>query len=280
MVPKYWVTIAVVLIVYQFAGLTAGITSSDVITHVLFVNALTDSHYRAIDGTWWFPSAIATLYVSYLLVRPLVARGRWALVLLAGLAFETVAILAQQRWGPSPASSAVWQEATPRIMDFYLGAAAGTYFRGRQVGVGERPLSMLAAVAATLAASFWCYVKSPGSIQTVTLGLGVAILGLILGVAARHEAAPRLLTAAVVWVSVASYEIYLVHNPLVETLNLRWFSRFGWPGSGRTHLILGGIVGLAIAFVLAEGLRRLPTDGQSKRERRSPTSEPVLSAEP
>jgi peptidoglycan/LPS O-acetylase OafA/YrhL len=257
--PTYWVALAGLVVALRVSSLPLP-TTGDLTTHLLFVHAVTDRYYGGLDRAWWYVSAIVLLYISYLLVRPLVARGRWAAVLLAGIALETAALILFADLQPT-VGSGVFEEFLPRVLDFYIGAAFGTFIRAaRDPRVGrETPGFMVASVLALLAGSFYAYHLGGGFAHTVALGMVVALAGLIVGAAAHDERCPRLLMLTIGWLSAVSYELYLLHNPLIGTFNARYFSNLAWPFSGeRGHLAAGIALGLVISLILAEALRRIP----------------------
>ena len=257
--PTYWLAVTLIVVAFRLGSLPAP-TFGDITTHLFFVHAVTDKYYGGLDRAWWYVSAIVLLYVSYLFVRPLVARGRWAAVLLVGILLETATLVLFAHLQPT-LGSGVFEEFLPRILDFYIGASFGTFLRATSdTRIGrETPGVMAAAVLALLAGSFYAYHLGGGFAHTVALGLVVALAGLIVGSAAYDERCPAVFTLTIGWLSAVSYELYLAHNPLIGTFNHRYFSQFAWPFNGeRAHLVAGIVVGLLISLIFAEALRRIP----------------------
>jgi peptidoglycan/LPS O-acetylase OafA/YrhL len=274
--PPYWVVIALVL-----WGVAAVGTSLDpvadahavraVVAHVAFVNSLSEPYSFTLSGSWWFMSAIMLLYLSFVPMRSSVAAGRWASVLLYGAVMQAVGLLAMEQWSTVPReSSGLYLHFVLRIPDFWLGAALGTAVQARRRGrlVCEAPwlLALSGLIVATEVMWMSAHYHGDTTLHPALRGMLVVVVGLAVGHLAL-AGRPRLLSAVIGWLSGISYELYLVHQPLITTFNRSVFSTLTPSGySAQARLTWGAVIGLAIALLAADGLRRLPLGRRHDQE--------------
>jgi peptidoglycan/LPS O-acetylase OafA/YrhL len=232
--PSYWLALAF-FVILGTALLHRVFTVSDVLLHLAGLHAtFRGAYFSDINDSFWFISTIIFLYLVFFLLR------RWVrdppLVLGVGGLITLVSLL------PYPG----FVHLAGRLPGFFIGVAVGQFYRGGDLRL--RPGVIFAAGAAVLTILTW---QARVSLQYPLAAVGVAATFLVLDRGLRLWPAGRLLLAPLGFLGTYSYELYLLHQPLIRDYNF-WFQRNllqREPSS--SQLVWGMLVALALAVGLA-----------------------------
>jgi peptidoglycan/LPS O-acetylase OafA/YrhL len=251
LVPKYWICLIVFTVLFAALG----------IGHITLagfaIDALLGSLYAPqISFVWWFVTLIAGLYGIYGAIRGIVRRGDAATVLLIGLALElaysavTAIVFGHSGWIPNNVAD-LYIYVDYRIIDFFIGAALAIVYERRfalnaysAIGCG-----VLGLLFFYRACSYdWALMLYPAG--------GLMLLAIFVGFSTGLRAIPsaRLAVGAMAFLGAYSYEIYLIHGPIMQSL-------VPWALSAAHHvtyraLVAGVSLSLAVSCALAVPLNR------------------------
>jgi peptidoglycan/LPS O-acetylase OafA/YrhL len=228
--PGYWIALGLFI---GLAGILLGraFPWSDLMLDVLGVHAVVGGAYFSdVNDSFWFVTTIVALYLTWLAIR------RWSgdilVVLGVGGLSTLVACL------PYPG----FEHLAGRLPGFFLGAAIGQMRRTGEIRAG------------------WLAVTGPVHFAYPVEAIGIAAL--VLG--GRSVLAPsragRAVLAPLRWIGIYSYEIYLLHQPLIRDY-VPWFYRHLLGREPTASDLAWGIavalIGtVALARVVAAGVRR------------------------
>jgi exopolysaccharide production protein ExoZ len=245
--PAYWV--ALILFVFLQVQLTQQpCTWTDFILHFLGLHSFSRTKYLfGINQSFWFVSIILFLYVVFLGVRnrlddlDFVARSgalttaALAVYLIASEHYVSVAYM------------------VPRVPDFFIGLVAGQWASGR--GVNWRPRTMLAVALIVLG-----YVSVAYGVDYADVLRGGVYTGIF--VCAETGLAVTAIGRSVLWalalIGTYSYELYLVHQPLMRDYSrIAMLRLFDIAEPSKMQLFLGMLAGFAVACLAAYWLHSL-----------------------
>jgi len=266
--PRYWVCLIIFVILFQMLGI-AYTTIPQFIAQAAFGNLFVNT----IAGAWWFLSMIAALYAAYAFILPVVRQGDVGAVIAIGLGLELVfvyflgLIVGTSGNGTPNNTLGIYAYVGYRIISFFFGIALAIVIQKR---VTFTPISL--ALAAVLGLIWFFRATS------IDVGLllypagGIVLLAVFIGgsIGMRRINRPAALTLS--FLGTYSYEIYLIHHPLMQYIN-----RWAWNSRGivnPTHLeiISGTIAGFVVTLVSAVWLSRVDLLAQRIRNRRVPAA--------
>ena len=252
LLPAYWIVLTAFWIGSERVLGYAPPTNADVISHYLCVHELWgDLYFLHFSDSFWFLSLAVPLYLVFTAMRPWI--GRLDIVLGVGLAlsFLTACVTFQLN------QPALFVHLGLRPTIFFLGIPFGVMVRN---GDARVPLSAWLAVG-TILSIYGLFVTG------LFIGYTAAGFSLVLGYVAARSGAPtagsRILCRLVAWIGLYSYEIYLVHQPLIRDYNdhfLRLLRHGKAPDAVQTAagvvVALGLTLGLSIILEKATGWLR------------------------
>lgn len=241
LLPAYWI----VLTVYWLGGvklLNRIHTNTDIISHYLCIHPWWgDKYFLGINDSFWFLGLIVPLYFAYaalrrlLPIRPDIVIGG-GLIISFGLTCLTFFVLGQ----PS-----VFIHLGLRPSIFFVGILFGLMLRRGGV---QMPLSPWLGIGVL--------VSLYGLFVTGTL-VGYTMAGFSIFVAyyamrtSATSAAGRPLCRGLAWIGIYSYEIFLIHQPIIRDYNHYFWNIITGRIPNQIELALGIIVALFFTLLLS-----------------------------
>jgi peptidoglycan/LPS O-acetylase OafA/YrhL len=254
--PAYWIVLTLFLVGGRWV-LGNAYDRTDVVLHYLGLHGFFgDAHAMTINDSFWFISLLVYLYVVFALMRPLLGRPDW--ILLVGAVASLVPALLYLHAG----QSGMYSHLALRVPGFFVGVLLG-----RLLKAGRLELPLSAALGAALFLFF--FVPYANGVVFGSFWVGLALMAAYAFLVRRWLG--EALRRGLCYLGDRSLEIYLLHQPLIRYYNTYLQARWlGVTAFSTTRLIVGMAVGLLVTLVLAEGLhellRRIPGAGP----RRSP----------
>ncbi len=234
--PAYWFALTLFLLLhhYCFGGEDS---CGNILFHAFGLQGFgPPAYFSAINDSFWFISILVLTYGLFLALRRWLDRGGTMLVicsvLTAGFALAYLAA----------GNSGGVVELANRIPTVFLGFLAGAVATG---GCELKVDWKLAVLPLTLSALF--YLRSFLVYYPLT-AIGLILLYLSFDRVAGAAAPLRWVRSALSFLGVYSYEIYLLHQPMIRDYNRlflhNWLRAEPTPG----QLVAGILVGLAIVI--------------------------------
>jgi peptidoglycan/LPS O-acetylase OafA/YrhL len=290
--PAYFVSIAVVVLMYPLFGLVLRYIPRHVLTafpsalttppglgeiwpHMLFLHNLSVRHVSTINGSYWSLALEFQLYLLFPLFLELLLRWPWRtlfVVAVAQLAYRCWLWLALDAGTLAIYDFVLAKAAFGRMLDFYAGMVAALIVARHPASPPWRRFGMPGLAAFFLLAAFLTStcVSSSSPIADVLWAFGFAALvchSCQSGSLCQRALSRRPFVAT----GVASYSIYLLHQPLVERADflIRLFLKPGWAFIAGVAVIPLVLAAGFVFFALVEGpslryLSRVPA--RSKAE--------------
>jgi peptidoglycan/LPS O-acetylase OafA/YrhL len=246
LVPGYWLALLLFLVAGHFI-LRRDWSGADVACHVLGIHGLVlgrPEYFLSINDSFWFISILALVYPAFYL-----ARGTTGAVRLLALgAAGALALAAAYKLSGNEVG--LWHLPL-RFFSFFVGASAARMLQFPGAAVRISAWDMAAIV-------MLCFAAFRG---LVVLAYPAAALGLCLLYCALRAPLARLAIgrsaiAALAGAGTVSYELYLLHQPLMRDYAVHFLRQLGWEGNAPA-LALGMALGLAFAIVLSVALHIL-----------------------
>jgi peptidoglycan/LPS O-acetylase OafA/YrhL len=247
LLPAYWIAFTL----YWQMGvhlLDRVHTPKEVIAHYLCIHQFWgDQYLLSVNDSFWFLALISSLYVVYAALRPLIARGRLDIVLGVG---GGLAFLAGW-WSFNYSQPAVFLHYGLRPGMFFLGLVFGFLMK-----TGEVRLRMTPWLG--LGLGMWGYGLF---VSNLLIGYNLAGFSLFVAYWATRanadSAASRPLCRGLAWIGVYSYEIFLLHQPLIREYNHYVWNRYlGVSQPQPWHIGFGVLMMLGVTFWLSVELQR------------------------
>jgi peptidoglycan/LPS O-acetylase OafA/YrhL len=252
--PAYWLVLTAFL-VGNVLLLGRSYTAADVALHYLGIQGwFGDAYALSINDSFWFVTLIVSVYLLYALLRPLAQRPDrllfWAF--LVSLLIAVYCYRHNELIG--------FDHISHRMPGFFLGLLAGRLMRE-----GRLDLPLSGALGAALLLLF--YIPYTQNFVFASLWVGVGLLAGYALLLRPHLGAG--LRGILAFLGARSFEIFLIHQPLIRDYNL-WVLGHVVPGPpGRMAVAVGIAAGLAAAILLADRLHallgRLPGPAAGRR---------------
>ena len=244
LLPAYWI----VLTIYWLGGvhiLGRVHTNTDVISHYLCIHPWWgDKYFLGINDSFWFLGLIVPLYLVFAAMRHQLD-ARLDRVLGIGLILSFILTLLTFFWLGQPS---VFVHLGLRPPIFFIGIVFGQMLR-----TGEARLTLTPWLGLGVLLSLY------GLFVTGTL-VGYTMAGFsifVAYVAMRTNAESvgnRLPCRSLSWVGIYSYEIFLIHQPLVRDYNHWVWTRILGRAPDQVHLAIGVVMALVVTLFLSAGL--------------------------
>lgn len=245
--PAYWMALSLFLLL-DWAVRNTTWPWQTVALHYTGLHAFgPEKYFFNINDSFWFISLIVPLYLVFLAIRSMTDRIEWVVVSGAFLTVGACLVYA------SIGHNAGLIHAGIRIPTFFAGVVAGSLMK--------RPAWNLPA-SWPLAAALMCviYLTFTKGIQFSYTLAALVISYFIITVYNRlqHTPGAKQTFAILQWLGVYSYEIFLLHQPLIREYNVWVLSHvFHVPAPTPMQLGLGVLAGLALATAAAVPLHHL-----------------------
>lgn len=247
LLPAYWIA----LTAYWLGSvhlLGRVHTTTDVVSHYLCIHPWWgDKYFLGINDSFWFLGLIVPLYLVYATLRRQLDR-RLDLVLGIGLILSFILTLLTFFWLGQPS---VFVHLGLRPPIFFVGIVFGQMLR-----TGEARLPL------TPWLGFGVLLSLYGLFVTGTL-VGYTMAGFsifVAYVAMRANAEPagnRWLCRGLSWIGIYSYEIFLIHQPLIRDYNHWAWHKFAGRAPDQVDLAIGVTVALIITVIVSVALHHL-----------------------
>lgn len=244
LLPAYWIALTAFWLGGVF--LLGRIHSAkDIISHYFCIHQLWgDQYVISINDSFWFLALIATLYGVYAVLRPWLHRLDIVLGVGGGLAFFLAWITYHYN------QPALFTHYGLRSGMFFIGLIFGVMFRD---GEARLPLTPWLGWGAIL--SIYGLFVSGLFVAYNIAGLSLFITYWALR-ANKEEAAARPLCRSLAWLGVYSYEIFLLHQPLIRDYNVYIWRRFlDEPQPSPEQIALGVLLALILTLALSYGIK-------------------------
>jgi len=249
--PTYWVALTLFLLlrVYCFRDFHGHYSFANILLHFLGLHGFADPNFfLAVNDSFWFISILVLVYGSFLMLRRRLQDGG---LLLLVCAITTAALIF---FYTATQSNGLVLLAN-RVPTVFLGFIAGAVVTdGCELKLDWK----LAVLPLTLAAFYW----GQGYVVYYPLAaLGVIALYCSFDRAAAAFAPLRWARAAFLFLGTYSYEIYLLHQPIIREYNRLAWRTWLQREPNTTQLGLGILGGLAIVIpasvLLHQGMKRV-----------------------
>jgi peptidoglycan/LPS O-acetylase OafA/YrhL len=247
LLPAYWIA----LTIFWQGGITwlnRIHTPTDVWSHYLCLHPWWgDKYFLGFADSFWFLGMIVPLYVVYAALRRFVP-DRLDVVLGIGLALS-FGVACWTALGMQQPAVFVHLGLRPAI--FFAGLVVGVLWRQGRV---ELPLTPWLGIGVLL--TFYGLFVSGLFIGYTVAGFSIFVAYYALRSHAE-AAGQRWLCRGLAWIGVYSYEIFLLHQPLIRDYNHYLWNRFGGRVPDAVELALGVAAGLTVTLALACVLHRV-----------------------
>ncbi len=244
LLPAYWVALTAYWLggVYLFGRVHSG---TEVISHYLCIHELWgDQYVISINDSFWFLSLIAALYVVFALLRRWMDRMDIVLGIGGVLTFLSAWVTYHYN------QPALFLHFGLRPGMFFLGLVFGVLLRDGKVGIPLTPWLGLGAIFA-IYGLFVCGLLIGYNLAGFSLFIAYWSFRANADAAGRHR-----LCRFVAWLGVYSYEIFLLHQPLIRDYNYYVWQRWmGVPQPGPWQIAFGVLIALAVTAWLSFELR-------------------------
>lgn len=246
--PAYWATLALFLWL-QSACFRATASAGNIVAHVFALHAFDLVHkdyFSAINDSFWFISLILLLYLVFLAIRSRLDD----LCFVAGIGLVLTAACSALYLHADHAGGVI--QFAVRIPSFFLGLIVGQLSRPRPAKLTLSPWLVAGALTVTYV-GFWRAVVPFYPVAAAALILAFIVLR---RTCQRHPDG-RVALRALGWLGVYSYEIFLLHQPLIRDYNRLVLSRvLGAAGLSPGRVLGGMLVAFAATCLAAYGLHR------------------------
>lgn len=246
LLPAYWIA----LTVYAFANqhfLRIPVDAKSLIVHYLCLHGMWGDRYIVqYNDSFWFMALIVLLYVAFAAMRKLL--DRMDIYLCIGLVLSFVTAVVTFKAGQP--STYVHLGLRPSI--FFIGVPFGLLLRHGKVRI---PMTVWLGIG-VVASLYGMFAAS------VLVPYTMCGFSLLIGYFAARASVPALDSSracrALGVLGLYSYEIFLIHQPLIREYNGYWQVVGRWIGIPEEFAQAWGIVmGLGLTWVLATRLHRL-----------------------
>ncbi len=219
----------------------------EIVSHYLCIHQLWgDQYITSINDSFWFLSLITSLYVVFALLRPWMKR----LDIVLGVGGLLTFLAAWVTYHYNQPSLFTHYGLRPGM--FFIGLVFGVMFHEGKAEIRLTPWLGL-GVAIAIYGLF---------VTGLLIGYNVAGFSLFIAYwairANADEAASRPLCRFLAWLGLYSYEIFLLHQPLIREYNfLVWQRYLGVPQPGPWQIALGVLVALAVTAWLSYELQNI-----------------------
>lgn len=245
--PAYWFALTLFLIGGRYI-LNRTYTRFDIVIHYLGLQTFFgDAYAVSINDAFWFVTLILLLYVLFYILRPLLSQPDFLLFIGFTVALGLTYIYFYY------GQPVCYSHFAIRIPLFFVGLLCGRLLRD-----GELPVPLTAWLGcAVLLITYVPYIR--GIVFTNLLIAPAIMLFYVFGW--KHFASgalDRVTARPLKFLGDYSYELFLLHQPLMRYYNLyvqaRWLKSSPPP---ENHVIIGMIVAFFLTLPLCMGLRRL-----------------------
>jgi peptidoglycan/LPS O-acetylase OafA/YrhL len=251
--PRYWICVAF------FALLFALTKTGEVTIPGILIDAAFGSYFvPQITFVWWFLTLIVPLYLVFGMIRRAIRAGDIGTVLFIGLVLELAFNVA---WGFAAGRNG-WtvRDTFPgygyigyRIVDFFLGIAMALAslrrFQMRRWPLGGAALLGILFLYRTSSFEWPLMLYPMGGVILMSAFFALSITLRTLPVVGS------LLGPILTFLGTYSYESYLLHGPLMQTMTLRALNAIGIAHPGKGQLLVAILFSLAASCALALPLR-------------------------
>lgn len=236
--PSYWAALALFLY-FNLRCFADHRPASDIWLHVVGLHGFArPGDFSAINDSFWFISVIVLLYAAFLGLRRRL--GDLGLLIAVGGALTLGLSVYYQATGNGGGAG----HLAVRIPSVFLGLILGRVASGRPVEFSLGPTSAIGlALLAYLAVERWYVFEYP------LLGLAWVVGFLSADRWLRRRHGGRVLLSAFSFLGVYSYEIYLLHQPLIRDYN-KWTLAACWQILEPSHLQILASMAAALGVVM------------------------------
>jgi peptidoglycan/LPS O-acetylase OafA/YrhL len=245
--PAYWVVLTF-FVCANTHFLEHRYSAFNLVIHYLGIQAWFGDFYGlGINDSFWFITLIASLYVIYAFLRPVLVRPD--LIIFWGGVISAVVAYAYFLTG----QSGCFGHIGLRVPGFFAGLLLGALLRDGHLEIPLSP-ALAAGLVVMIYVPYTHGIVFYSEITALALAMGYLFLW-------RVRAPGRLVdpTAAFLrFFGKYSLEIFLIHQPLIREYNYYLHGRFfNISNPSALSLIVGILIGLAVTLVLSVELHRL-----------------------
>jgi peptidoglycan/LPS O-acetylase OafA/YrhL len=244
--PSYWAALAFFL-VYNAKFYADYRSPADIVLHILGLHGFSKPQFFTdINDSFWFISIIVLLYVVFLALR----RHLHDLALVAGIGgLLTGAVCIFYRYTNS---SGGLIHLGVRVPDIFIGLILGQIASGRPLEIRYTPL-----LAAGLIVGAYLSVFLGINFGDPFAGLAWIALFLCVNRRLRQYQAGRAVATVLSFLGIYSYEIYLIHQPLIRDYDIlmlyKWWHIF--PPT-RSQILITMVVAFALVVFASVALHK------------------------